>query len=163
MRILIVTCKYFSSEMIANAMRLRSAFLMLALLFPSTLLAGQQSVQDVVIIANPSIEHENLSRNDVRSIFTMKKKFWANGIASQVFVLNASSDAHKVFCRKQLKIFPRQLESVWYRLEYSGTGSRPIEVQSIEEMIQKVSVTPGAIGYIPVESLNETVYSVTVK
>jgi ABC-type phosphate transport system substrate-binding protein len=114
------------------------------------------------VIANASVENTHLKLKDLRSIYTMKKNLWSNGERIVVFVLSDDSTTHKEFCRKLLKVFPRQLESVWYRLVYSGTGERPVTVNSEKEMISLVANTPGAIGYIQTESLHEEAKIITI-
>jgi len=109
------------------------------------------------IIANASVSQKSLKLKDLRSIFTMKKRLWPDGRQISVFVLPNKDHTHKVFCRELLKVFPRQLESVWHRLVYTGTGERPILVSSVEDMMEQVARTPGAIGYIQSEIVNENI------
>jgi len=115
------------------------------------------------VIANASVEESELKLKDLRSIYTMKKSIWSNGDRISVFVLSGDNATHKDFCRSLLKVFPRQLESVWYRLVYSGTGEKPVSVSSEEEMVKRVSNTPGAIGYIRSESLHEETKVISIK
>ena len=115
------------------------------------------------VIANASVEESQLKLKDLRSIYTMKKSIWSNGDRISVFVLSGDNATHKVFCRNLLKVFPRQLESVWYRLVYSGTGEKPVAVSSEEEMVKRVANTPGAIGYIRSESLHEETKVISIK
>ncbi len=115
------------------------------------------------VIANASVEESHLKLKDLRSIYTMKKSLWSNGDRIAVFVLSADNATHKEFCRKLLKVFPRQLESVWYRLVYSGTGEKPVSVNSEEEMIELVAKTPGAIGYIRSETMHEETKVISIK
>ena len=44
-------------------------------------------------------------------------------------------------------MFPYQLRNVWDRLVFSGAGQSPHVVNTLEEMYEQVSSTPGAIGY----------------
>ena len=115
------------------------------------------------VIVNASVEENHLKLKDLRSIYTMKKNLWSNGDRIAVFVLSDDNATHKEFCRKLLKVFPRQLESVWYRLVYSGTGEKPVSVNSEKEMIELVTNTPGAIGYIQSESLHEETKVISIK
>jgi len=133
-------------------------FLVLSSLLSMTSLAATLNV-----IANASVEESHLKLKDLRSIYTMKKKLWSNGDRISVFVLSDDSATHKDFCRKLLKVFPRQLESVWYRLVYSGTGEKPVSVNSEEEMIELVAKTPGAIGYIRSENMHEETKVISIK
>ena len=99
------------------------------------------------IIAHPDVEH-TLSRNTLRSIYSMRLSSWADGKNISVFVMNPSGEEHRQICLEVLNVFPYQLQRVWDVLVFSGTGQSPIVVKTKQEMIEKVSSTPGAIGYI---------------
>jgi len=129
----------------------------------SSLLSITTFAGSLKVITNVSVEDSHLKLKDLRSIYTMKKNLWSNGDRIVVFVLSNGSATHKEFCRKLLKVFPRQLESVWYRLVYSGTGERPVSVNSEKEMMSLVANTPGAIGYIQSENLHEEAKIITIK
>lgn len=107
---------------------------------------------EIVIIANASVPVNAISLNELRSIFTMKKRIWdASGHPSQsvkVFVLPNDHAVHKEFCKQQLNIFPAQLEKVWYRMVYTGTGQAPVRVNTVTDMLHRIASTPGAIGYV---------------
>ena len=100
------------------------------------------------IIVNNDVNQDSLSLKKLRAIFAMKSRFWSEGQPVSVFVLAKESPLHGAFCKKILNIFPTQLESIWYRQVYTGTGQAPIEVSSEAELRERVSTTPGAIGYI---------------
>ncbi len=100
------------------------------------------------VIVNHSVSEHAISLKKLRAIFAMKLRFWGEGQAITVFVLANDDPIHGAFCKKILNIFPNQLESVWYRQIYTGTGQAPIEVASESELIERVKSTPGAIGYI---------------
>jgi len=116
-----------------------------------------------VVVVNPSVSQSALKLKDLRSIYTMKKNTWSDGSPVTVFVLSNNAITHKDFCRSLLKVFPRQLEAVWHRLVYSGTGERPIEVGSEKEMMDRVTNTPGAIGYVQSEVLDENARILSIK
>jgi len=136
---------------------------LIAVFVLSSLLSMTSLASTLKVIANVTVEEEQLKLKDLRSIYTMKKSLWSNGDRIAVFVLSDDSATHKDFCRKLLKVFPRQLESVWYRLVYSGTGEQPVAVGSEEEMLELVAKTPGAIGYTRSETLHEKTKIITIK
>lgn len=112
---------------------------------------------DVVPIANA--RHALLPQATVRAMFAMRLRQWPDdGLAVTVFVLRASDPSHAAFCKRILDVFPYQLQRVWDRLTYSGTGQAPIELNSMDEMKRRVASTPGAIGYITTDRLDERVH-----
>ncbi len=111
------------------------------------------------IIANSNLFQEKISIREVRSIFSLKLRQWRTG--ERVIVVSYSDESgdaekaqHEEFCKNVLKIFPHQLQLAWDRLTYSGIGIPPKKVDSKEQMIEFISKTKGAIGYVDGESVD---------
>lgn len=99
------------------------------------------------IIAHPSVPLEQLTHAQLRALFSMRHTQWPDGTTVRVIVLSSEHPAHQDFCKKQLRMFPYQLDSIWNKLSFSGIGTRPQRVSTEQEMQQMVEATPGAIGY----------------
>jgi ABC-type phosphate transport system substrate-binding protein len=127
------------------------------------LLFFSNSYAQVVLIAQPQSVVTELSRNSLRAIFAMRQTEWEDGSAIQVFVLEDKKNAHIVFCKDVLGMFPYQLRRVWDRQVFSGTGTAPILVGSEQEMLQRVAETKGAIGYLMVDNKTKDSISSKVK
>jgi ABC-type phosphate transport system substrate-binding protein len=102
----------------------------------------------VELAANSGNSIRTLSRATLRSIFTMRMTEWPDGTPVRVFVLGDKVPLHVEFTKQVLGVFPHQLRRAWNRRIYSGTGQAPIRVGSEAEMYLRLSVTPGAIGYL---------------
>jgi len=111
------------------------------------------------IIVNNSVPAYHYSLNEVRAMFVMRLTQWKNGETIKVFVLTDDHPVHKSFTKNNLNMFPHQLRSIWNRLVYSGTGTAPTQVSSLEEMQEAISNTPNAIGYLDSPSENSKVHS----
>ena len=103
---------------------------------------------NIQIIANPSVVTTELNASQLRSIFSMKQNTWPDGQPIQVYVLVSEHVTHQQFCKQVLRMFPYQVERIWNKLTYSGLGDLPNQVQSEQEMLEKVSQQQGAIGYV---------------
>ncbi|WP_298442582.1 hypothetical protein [uncultured Ferrimonas sp.] len=117
-------------------------FLLLWLSLTQGALAAQ------VVVNDPSVAGE-ISQSELRAIYSMKRQFWPDGTAITVVTLAANDPLHVEFCKNQLKLLPFQLNREWDRLVFSGMGERPQQVASAEELLELVSRTKGAIGYLP--------------
>ncbi len=126
------------------------------------LVAADLSAQ-VQVIAHPSVQVDTLSQAQLRSIYLMRQVVWPDGVAIRVFTLPARSAANLQFCRDQLQMFPYQLERVWQKLTYSGTGTPPTELQDQQAMLQAIAATPGAIGYIEKQDETQVVKVIPIK
>ncbi|WP_245955294.1 hypothetical protein [Kushneria indalinina] len=113
--------------------------------------------ESVVLIANPSANPGNMTRETVRAIFAMRQRTLPNGEAAHVFVLPDKHPLHERFTKEILGVYPHQLRLSWDRLVFSGTGQAPNEVGSIEEMRQRVASTPGGLGYLEKGAVDDSV------
>lgn len=98
----------------------------------------------------------------LRALFGMRLLEWPDGTPVRVFVMDSDSTTHRRFTKEVLQMFPYQLRQAWDRLIFSGTGQAPIEVGSIDEMVQQVIETPGAVGYLPADELVEGISELEV-
>jgi len=87
-------------------------------------------------------------------MFAMKQRSWPDGSSVTVFVLPSDHRTHRDFCKKKLSIFPNQLEAMWYRRVYTGTGSAPVQVSDSQTMLRRISDTPGSIGYLADDTIS---------
>jgi len=131
----------------------------LCILF-STITDASPNIQ---VITNPENHQQNLTFQSLRAIFSMRWKTWENGTPIQVFVLKDNHELHANFTKQFIGVFPHQLRKAWDRLVFSGTGQAPVEVNSLEEMLVKINSTPGAIGYITTDKVDESVKTILLE
>lgn len=124
-------------------------------LFVCLLLGAAYTVTDNVwaiepyeIVTHPDVGDKTISRSSLRAIFGMRLHAWPDGTAIKVFVMPDDAPLHIAFSKEKLNVFPYQLRAAWDRLVFSGTGQAPATVATAEEMLARVSTTPGAIGYL---------------
>ena len=103
---------------------------------------------EIKVFVNSSVPVKQYTLTDVRAIFAMRKTHWPDGTRIQVFVLSDNDPLHRQFTKSRLNMFPHQFRRIWDRLIFSGTGHAPNQVKSIEEMLNKISTIPGAVGYL---------------
>jgi len=130
-------------------------FFFLILFFVST-----ASYSDIVI----GLHNNNLTTIDkgtLRAIFTMRLNRWENGQEITVLILDQNSKTHRDFCKQKLGVYPYQLQRILDKRVFSGRSQAPINVSSMEEMINTLLNTPGAIGYISKEFVNEVPAGIT--
>lgn len=101
----------------------------------------------VDVIVHPSVSETNITKPQLRRIYTMRQTQWPDGRHIVVFVLPKQHPLHQRFSKERLQIFPYQLERIWNKLTYSGLGVAPIVVNTPEALIDAIMKTPGAIGY----------------
>lgn len=117
---------------------------------------------EITIIANQSIKESNLSKKDIRRIFTGKKKFWDDRVRI-VVVIQKDSAIHKSFLDTYVKKTPSQFASSWNKLIFSGKRSAPHSFEGDQNVAKYVSETQGAIGYVATDENFKKVKVISVK
>jgi len=115
------------------------------------------------IIAHPNVDVGTISQSKARSIFLMRTTEWNNGVPIVVVALESSDPLHIDFCKNILGLFPYQIQQIWDRIIFTGTGQSPHFADSKDEIKKLVSLIPGAIGYIDREEIDETVRLIYVE
>ncbi len=111
------------------------------------------------VIVNRSVAEQHLDKDiDLRAIFSLRTRYWADGELIHIYVLPDNHPIHQAFVKHQLHMFPYQLRRTWNRVIYTGSGQAPTTVASIKEMLEKVKTTKNAIGYIDKDPKDESIY-----
>ncbi len=133
----------------------------LGVLLLSLFLTFSANAQTIVV--NTTVPPTAISKTAVQAIFGMRMRTWPDDTPITVYVLKTSDPLHADFCKNVLGVFPHQLRRAWDRLVFSGTGQAPREVSSLNEMRERVAMTPGAIGYLPQDDVDDTLYKLEVR
>lgn len=126
----------------------------LALLFFITLLLAvarplaSQTTGIVVIVNNATIPAESLTRDQVSKLFLKKVQHWETGTAVAPVDLAPGSEVRAVFSRAIFLKSTNAIKSYWQNQVFSGRGVPPPERDSEAQVVDFVSRTPGAIGYV---------------
>ncbi|MCE8026344.1 MULTISPECIES: hypothetical protein [Halomonadaceae] len=137
--------------------------MLLPLLVALLPLSAHAAERQVVLIAHPQVTNAALTRDTTRAIFAMRQRSWPDGQAVRVFVLPNNHPVHARFAKERLTVYPHQLQLAWDRMVFSGTGQAPSQVGSQIEMLERVATTPGALGYLEREYLDDRVQVITME
>ncbi|MEQ5803067.1 hypothetical protein [Halomonas sp. H10-9-1] len=141
------------------------AWLRAALLLWLLPLGGGHAVaeeQTVLLVAHADVTTQRLTRDTTRAIFAMRQRTWPNGQAARVFVLPNDHPVHERFVKERLAVYPHQLQLAWDRMVFSGTGQAPDRVRHQAEMLERIATTPGAIGYLEREYLDDRIQVISM-
>ncbi len=120
-------------------------------------IADDSQTQFVQPIINAQNTQTDISRNGLSAIFKMRLRQWADGEPVTVFVLEDENPVHKQFSKQILNVFPHQFRRIWNKAVFSGSGQAPITLMSVEEMKEKIANTPGSIGYLSPDQLDDRI------
>lgn len=135
-------------------------------LVPTSSLAEAEPTESftaIVLVAHPDIELSALPRDALRAMFAMRQRTWPGGQAMQVFVLPNRDPVHARFAKEMLAVYPHQLQLAWDRMVFSGMGQAPHRVRDQVDMRERVAHTPGALGYLEREYLDESVRVISME
>ncbi len=132
------------------------AFTAMAMFFCQRLFA------QVVIIANPSVTVAEVSKSDLRDVFTGASSTIKGG-AHVVPVLLKDGPTHDEMLTLYVGKSDSAFRATWRSLIFSGQGSMPRSVASEAGVVALVAHTPGAIGYISKATPHEGVRTPVVK
>lgn len=105
------------------------------------------SAGEIMIIANPSVPAESIDPESIKNIFLGKIAKWENNERVTI-VVSKNSEVHKKFLDQYIKRTRSQFSNVWRQNLFTGKGKQPVKVNSMEKLVDYVSNTKGAIGYI---------------
>ncbi|WP_136248352.1 hypothetical protein [Halomonas borealis] len=117
----------------------------------------------VVLIAHPGVTTQHLTRDTARALFAMRQRTWPDGQAARIFVLPNRDPVHARFVKQRLSVYPHQLQLSWDRVVFSGTGQAPERVMSQATMLERIATTPGALGYLEREKLDDRVHVIAME
>ena len=101
----------------------------------------------VMVITNHSVKKNSITQKDLEKIYLGKKTRWDNGKKIVPVILD-DRDIHENFLSKYIKKSPEQFNNYWKRQVFTGRGKELKSFNSLEETIDYIKNTSGAIGYI---------------
>ncbi len=134
----------------------------LFLFFLLSLFLADLSLADVLIITNKDVAGQNLSKDDVKAIFLGKKVQWPNN-AKIHFAISKDPDLHQAFLESYVKRSSKQYQAYWRKMVFTSQGNKPKSFESATELLEYVSNTPGAVGYIDSNTTAVNVNTITVE
>lgn len=111
------------------------------------LIAPSVSAQEVLLIVNPDVPVDSLTGGDVKQIFIGKKTDWGNG-GKITFFTTEEAETLNVFLKNYVGKSSTQYRTFWKKQVFTGKGKMPRSSGNDQEMVELVSGTGGAIGFV---------------
>lgn len=152
---------------IRDLLRRWGAGALLLALFPATPARAQAArraaAPAILVIANADVVpgHDPLTSADLRRIFMLRRRFWADGRGIAPVNLPAADSLRARFSRLVLGQSPRDMADYWNDLYFHGVEPPPV-VESQRAVQLYVARTPGAVGYVSAEALDPSVAGLRV-
>jgi ABC-type phosphate transport system substrate-binding protein len=116
----------------------------------------------VVFIANPSVKASDVSKGDLRDVFSGAASSLKDG-SHVTPVLLKTGGAHEEFLSEYVGKNDTAFRASWRSLVFSGQATMPKSLDSEAAMVDYVAHNAGAIGYIGKATPHEGVKVLAVK
>jgi ABC-type phosphate transport system substrate-binding protein len=113
--------------------------------------------QTLVVIVNPAIGVQHLSRREVVDIFLGRYRSFPSGASALPIDLDISSDERKAFYLLLAHKDASDMGSYWARLTFSGKISPPFAVPDARTALDIVAHNPNAIAYVDRAAVDQRV------
>ena len=114
------------------------------------------------IIVNSSVKISEISKADLRDLFTGASSTYKNG-ARAVVVNLKGGPVRDTFLKNFVGKSDAAYSAAWRVIVFSGQGMMPKSFPTEEALVEYVASVPGAIGYVGEATEHENVKSLTVK
>jgi ABC-type phosphate transport system substrate-binding protein len=131
------------------------------LLVTSASLFAARAQAQVIVIANPSVKATEVSKSDLKDVFTGAST--SLGGSNVVPVLLKSGTANEEFLQVYIGKNDTAYRAGWRSLVFSGQATMPKSLDGDAAVVDFVAHNSGAIGYIGKASPHEGVKVLTVK
>ncbi|MBX2821112.1 MAG: hypothetical protein KTR29_15560 [Rhodothermaceae bacterium] len=123
--------------------------LLIILLLVTCGLAREAAAQ-VAIVTHSSVDVSELDTQKLIDIFVLETKRWSDGDRITPVELKGKSDIKTTFY-DYIGRSASEIKRERLRIILAGDGDPPVPAKSTEDALQKISTTPGAIGYLPLQ------------
>lgn len=127
----------------------------------TSILAARAQAQTVVI-ANPSVKSADVSKSDLRDVFTGASSSLKDG-SHVTPVLLKQGGAHEEFLAAYIGKNDAAFRASWRSLVFSGQATMPKSLDSEAAVVEYVAHNAGAIGYIGKATPHEGVKVLAVR
>lgn len=100
-----------------------------------------------IVIANPNVKTAEVSKNEIKDVFTGTSPTFKDGARVTPVLLKGGS-ANEEFLTAFVGRDDGPFKAGWRSLVFSGQASMPKVLDSEAAMVDYVTHTPGAVGYI---------------
>jgi hypothetical protein len=120
-----------------------------------------QAKAQVIVIANPSVKASEVSKNDLKDVFTGASTSLSGG--SVVPILLKAGTAHEEFLQAYIGKNDTAYRAGWRSLVFSGQATMPKSLDGDPAVVEFVAHNAGAIGYIGKATPHDGVKVLAVK
>ncbi len=127
------------------------------------LLGVREASGQIAVVVNQGNEIKSVTLQSLQDIYAGNKVSWSNNHKIFPVSMKSSLELSQSFFEKALGKSPREMKRAWIRLTLSGAGAPPIMVGSEAEVLLYVAKNEGAIVFVGVDKVNDSVRVLAVQ
>lgn len=135
---------------------------MKTLIFILVIIWCKTCFSQVVIIVNPNVPVDSLTKNKLLDLYTGDIRKWDNNQPIVTFDLKPKLKVRDQFFNLLGKTSSR-MKSIWLKKMLAGEGDPPTAMDSEKSLLSKIASTPGAIGFVSKSIVNSSVKVIILK
>jgi len=120
------------------------------------------SFASIIIIVNNNVPVEELDSNTISDIYLGNISKWENGDTIRITMLKKGK-THEKFVQEIINVSSTRLKNFWKKIVFTGTGNYPKIIIQEDDLVNYVSKTKGAIGYINNSTSHDDVKVISIK
>ena len=121
----------------------------IALICLLAVVGNRAAAQELVIVANSAVPDTSLTASQLKDMFLGRKKSWQGGSRVTLATLSLP-DAKTAFLKEYIGKTTSQFDTYWKKMVFTGKAPLPKAFKTKAELLEFVSETEGAIGFISV-------------
>ena len=115
----------------------------------------------IAIIAHPETVVDSVDALTLRNIYILTFQRWDDGTKIAPFNYKADNELKDRLYRF-IEKSPSDLRKIWLRYQLTGEGRPPKALKSEKAMLRQIGETEGAIGYVSVDMVDESVKIIAI-
>lgn len=127
------------------------------LLFAAMLLLSSASLGEIVLIVHPDNPVKELSRDQIIKIYMGRNLTFPSGKPALPLDTGPDTRSRHQFYNLLVNKSVAEINAYWARLLFTGRATPPRPVPDVKAVLETVRENPAAIGYIDVDSIDDSV------
>jgi ABC-type phosphate transport system substrate-binding protein len=128
----------------------------------SIFISASPASAEVIVIVNKEVPSSSLDKASLSDMYLGKKTLWDKNTKVTLSVLKGGA-VHDQFMQNFVGKTAAQFQSYWNKLLFTGAGTPPTAFKTEKEIVDFVSKTRGAVGYIDSATPHDAVKVLSVK
>lgn len=112
--------------------------------------------RDIAVIVNKNVDEADFTKSKLQDIYSLNKRYWSDGTKIQVVDIKGESETKNKFYQLLGMPFDK-VQKMWIRKLFSGKALPPKTFSDEKEVLEHVAKTPGAIGYVSSDKVDDSV------